>query len=390
MKELHFNFKDLFLAPRLALSLQRIWINGIGLMCAYAAYLIVTYMSLLVGGYNFLYVWSRYGLLPCAFAMEVPWYSMIIYLFGLIVFISLILLTNTAVSRAVYMTLREELFYTWTQALKFAIKKWISTVGSPLTFVLIFSFFIVAALAMSFIGRIPIVGELGTALFTIPYIFASLLLFFIIIAFSICLLFVPAIIATSDEDALGGVFQSFSITFNQPWRILIYTAILIILSYVGFFILAVTLKFSYDIFLALFSIGMGDKMVEIQHQALYIIDNALPPIYGLIHSLPCELGNCIYIAKHHLIQPDVSSSVAVSGYIFAFFLFIIGGAVVAYGEAILNSGLTIVYIILSKKQEDENLLEREDDELVEEEEEEKQEPAQNNKSKNEEKEEKQE
>jgi hypothetical protein len=389
MKELNFNFKDLFLAPRLALSLQRIWINGIGLVCAYFVYLIVTYISLLLGGYNFSQAWSHYGLLPCAFAAEVPWYSMIIYLLGFVVFMLLVLLTNTAVSRAVYMTLREELFYTWTQALRFAIKKWISTIGSLLTFVFIIGFFIIAAIVMSFIGRIPIVGELGTVLFTIPYIFAALLLFFIILTFFICLLFVPAIIATSDEDALGGVFQSFSITFNQPWRILFYTIIVIMLSCVGFFILAVTLKFSYDIFLTLFSVGMGEKIVDIQHQALYVIDNTLPPVYNLIHSLPFELGNCIYLANHHLIPPDVSASIAGSGYIFAFFILIIGSAVVAYGEAILNSGLTLIYIILSKKQEDENLLEREDDELVEEEEEEEQNQDRKNESKNENEEEKQ-
>lgn len=370
MKELHFNFKDLFRAPRLAFSLQRIWINSMGLFAGYLAYLVLTYISFFVGGYSFLEVWYTFGLLPCTFAMPVPWYATIVYAIALIAFLAIILLTNTAVSRVVYMTLRDELFYTWTQALKFALKKWISSLGAMLTFIFIIAFFIIAALVMAFIGRIPYIGELGTALLAIPYIFSAILLFFIGIAFGVGLFFVPAILATSDEDALGGVFQSFSITFNQPWRIVVYTSIVGVLEFVGFFLLAAVVKVSYNIFLGLFSIGMGEKIMQIHKYGLYVIDHAFPALYYWIHALPSDLGNWIYMINQHANLPDVSGTLAVSGYIFAFCLAFIGLAVIAYGEAIGNAGLTTIYVILYKKQENENLLEREDEELKEEEEEE--------------------
>lgn len=388
MKQMHFNYKDIFRSARLAFSIQRIWLNGLGLLAGYVVFLILAYVGLLVGGYGFSAIWNKFGLLPCAFATTAPWYSILIYIIALIAFLAVILLTNTAVSRVVYMTLRDELFYTWTQALKFAWKKWISSLGAMLTFIFIIAFFVIGALVMAFIGRIPFIGEIGTALFTIPYILAALLLFFICLAFGVALFFVPAILATSDEDALGGVFQSFSITFNQPWRILIYMSLLGVIYVLGFFLFGLAMKLSYHIFMSLFSIGMGDKMVQIQQQALHVLDRALPAVYSWAHSLPGSMGGMIYLNNPHPIVTSMPVSIAISGYILGISLLLLAGVVIAYAEAIGNAGLTIIYVILYKLQEKESLLEREDEELKEEEEEKKEEkPATTEEKKEESKEE---
>lgn len=371
MKNLHFNFKDLFYAPRVAFSLQRIWINGIGLLASYLVYLIFTYFSLLIGGYGFSAAWYKFGLLPCAFALPVPWYGMVVYIIGFILTFTLILLTNTAVSRSVYMVLRNELFYTWRQAFKFAMKKWISIWGALLTFAFMIAFFVIAALLMGLLGRIPFIGELGTALLTIPYIFSALLLLFIGVVFLVGLVIIPAILATADEDALGGVFQSFSVTFNQPWRLVWYSLLAAVLELAGIFVFAAVLKFSFRIFITLFTLGMGPKILALKNTALHLLDQALPAVYGILHGAltPCY-AQLIYLSHHHTLAQNLSGSMVVSSYIFAFFLFIVGGAVFAYGEAIGNSGVTLIYIILYKFRENENLLEREDEELAEEEEEE--------------------
>jgi hypothetical protein len=371
MKAYHFNYKDIFRAPRLAFSLQRIWINGTGLLVGYLVYLFFTYFSAVFSGYNYAYIWSKFGLLPCSFAIKLPWTSMVIYYFGVALFGAIVLLTNTAVARAVYMAMREELFYTWTQAYKFAYKKWISSIGAMLTFIFIIAFFVIAAMVMGLIGRIPIIGELGTALLTVPYIFSALLLFFIIVAFFVAIFFVPAIIATSDEDALGGVFQSFSITYNQPWRIVLYSSLLFVLWEVGLFIFAAVIKVSYGLFISLFTVGMGDKILQLQQQALYLIDQALPTVYRWASMLPGDLGKFIYLTSEHPVAPEMSGVMLVAGYILGIFLLFLGGVVVVYGEAIWNSGITIIYVILYKHQENESLLEREDEELMEEEDEEK-------------------
>ncbi len=369
MKGFRFNYRDLFRAPRVAFSMQRIWVSGIGLLAGYLIYLVVTYLAMAVGGVSLSSVWFRHGLLPCAFAEALPWYAMLIYWIGVLLFLAVILLTNTAVSRVVYMVLRDELFYTWTQAYRFALKKWISVLGAMLTFLFMIAFFVIGALIMGYLGRIPYIGEIGTTLLTLPYIFAALLLLFISVVFVVGLFFVPAIIATSDEDALGGVFQSFSITFNQPWRLIVYSLIIGVLKSVGVFLFAAALKISYRIFIALFTVGMGEKLVQIKEYALALVDRAFPSMYGFFQALPMGLGNYVYLTHSHALQ-NLPGTYVISGYIFAFFLILLAGTVVAYGAAIGNAGLTIIYVILYKLHEDENLLEREDEELKEEEEEE--------------------
>jgi len=368
--KMHFNYKDLFKAPRIALSFQRIWVNGLGLIAGYAIYVIISYVGLLVSGFSFSEIWNKSGLLPCAFVYQnVPWYGLTIYLVGVAAFLAVLLMVNTAVARLTYMVLRNELFYTWTQAYKFALKKWISVLGAMITFIFMIAFFIIGALIMGLIGRIPYVGELGTALLTIPYVLAALLLFFISIVFLVGINYVPAIIATSDEDALGGVFQSFSITYNQPVRLVTYSTILGFLYVVGGFIFAAAIKYSYLIFSTLFSVGMGEKFSKIAEHALYLVHKTFPGLDSILNQIFGDWANYIYFSQaHYAVQLPVVQDI--SAYIFAIFLIIFGFFVVGYAEALGNSGLAIVYTVLYKIQEDENLLEREDEELKEEEEEE--------------------
>jgi hypothetical protein len=120
---------------------------------------------------------------------------------------------------------------------------------------------------------------------------------------------------------------------------------------------------------------MGEKILEIQQYAIYLVDNALPVVYGWLQYLPGDWGKWIYLASQHPAVADTTGAMVLSGYIVGIFMLILGGAAVAYAEAIGNSGLTIIYIILYKLQERENLLEREDEELKEEEEEEEQEAS---------------
>ena len=369
MKNLKYDFRDLFKAWRIGFSFQRIWVNSIGLFAGYLIYLIVSYISLLVGGQSFDQAWNQFGLLPCGIAVSIPWYARLIYFIGLLAFGAIILLTNTAVARVSYMALREELFYSWKQAYKFAFKKWVSAIGAVLTFIFIIAFFVIGALVMGLLGRIPYIGELGTALLTLPYLFAAMVLLFVFIVSIVGIFLIPVILATADEDALGSVFQSFSITFTQPWRLAVYTIIVGFLEIVGLFLFAVGLKLSYEIFIKLFSFGMGEKIIAIKSHALHLVDQALPALYNWLHALPCDLGQYIYLS-----QPTSAAALpgvqVVAAFIMAIFFLLYGASAVAYGEAVGNAGLTILYVVLYKKQENENLLEREDEELKEEEEEE--------------------
>lgn len=368
--KLHFNYKDIFRAPRIAFRFQRIWINGVGLLVGYLVFLTFTYLSMLIEGISFSNAWGRYGLLACSFNQLGHWYSLIIFLIGAAAFFAIFLLTNTAVCRVAYMELRREVFYTWRQAFKFAFRKWVSTLGAILTFVFMIGLFAIGAIIVGFIGRIPVIGEIGNFIFTIPYMFLALLFLFILIAAFFGILLVPAIIATSDEDALGGVFQSFSITYNQPWRLIIYSALTGALEVLGIILFAFFLKKAYLLFAGLFTIGMGESFVKATEYGFFLIDKALPELFGWMQYLFGTFSEQIFLSYHHT-PITISASQNIAAHIFTIFMLLIGGSVIAYGEAIRNCGFAILYVDLYKIHEGENILDREDEELAEELEEEK-------------------
>lgn len=359
---LHFNFKDIFKAPRIAFRFQRLWINGLGLFGGYAVYSFLAYLSLFVDGKSVSIVWAKYGLLPCSYNQLENWYSFAIFFIGVLIFFAIFMMTNTAVSRVVYAQLRGEVFYTWKQAFRFALRKWISVIGAMLTFVLMIGVIAVVIFALSIIGRIPVVGELGNFLLTIPHVLAALLILFIMIVACFAIFLVPAIIAASQEDSLGGVFQSFSIAFNQPFRLATYSILILLLEVSGIVLLAFFVKKAYLLFSSLFAVGMGEKFVNITEHGLSMIDNALPQLYGWIQSIFGPFYGQVYLCCHHSSQL-LPFSGSVAAHIFMIFLLAIGGGVLAYGETIRNAGFTILYVDLYKIHENENLLEREDSDL---------------------------
>lgn len=365
MREIRFNYLDLFKTPRLAFSPQRIWMNGLGLLAAYLVYLIMTYFSLLVSGISVSGAWYAQGLLPCIFVYpNIPWYGYLVYYLGNAISLYLILFTNTAVTRLHYMNIRDELFYSWRQAFRFAIKKWVSIAGAIITFIIIIGFFVIGAIFLGFLAKIPYLGELGTAIFTIPFILAALFLLFASVVAVIAMLILPAILATQDEDALGATFQTFNLVYNQPIRIIFYLITIGILEVLGILLFGMALKAAFSVFISLFGIGMGDKIISLKNQALLYLEHWLPAMKSCGKYLPEYLSDWLFCT-----WPSISTSMAgdaamqISGWVMAISLLFTGGMVVAYGEAIANGGLTLLVIILNKLQNDENLLEREDEEI---------------------------
>ena len=367
--KMYFDFRDVFKALRIAFSFQRIWTNTVGLAFAYAVYLIFAYISFLLDGTPFSAIVAGYGLFPTIFGETIGTIPAIIYWIGVLLAGLLILVTNTAVSRLAYMQLRNEFFYTWRQAFRFAFKKFLSIVGAYFTFLFMIAFFVIGALVMGFIGRIPAIGEWLNALLTIPYIFAGLLLAFIALVSVVSIILIPAVLATMDEDALGGVFHSFSVVYNQPWRLAVYSALAGILEIVGFAMYAVFIKVGYTVFAALFTIGMGEKFFRISETSLAWLQKILGPVNGLMSSAWGSAAPYIYFSHPHT-SLALSGTESIAAVIVTIFLFLVGLSVLGYAEATGNTGMTLTYLAIYKRQEDENLLEREDEELKEEEEEE--------------------
>lgn len=362
MVTLHFNFKDLFRAGRIAFSLQRVWINFFGLAVGYGLYMILTYLSFLAASNSFLAMWDRYGIFPCLFGGgNFPWYSWAIFIVGLLLLVLFVLLTNTAVSRAVYMNLKGETFYTWKESFKFAFKNIASILGAPVAIAGVMIMFAVGALFMGLIGKIPYAGELITSAMTLFYMGGGLFVFFLGLVLIIAFILVPSIIATTDEDGFEAVFQSFSLATGQPVRLLTYLFIVCVIELLAFCLMAFSVKEAWFIYSDLFAISMGDKFNQIGQQAMYYAQYTLAASRPWIDYYFQDLSGVIYFSRDFVPVADLSGLMKFCSYLFAFFLLMIGGLVVAYAEATGNAGLTLMYLIMRQKHDGENLLERKEE-----------------------------
>ncbi len=366
MTELRFDLRDLFRSARLGFSMQRMWIAFLGYGVGYAGYLIFTYLSLLVDGKNVSVIWNQYGLFTCLSGHgAVHWYSWLVFLPGVVFLLIAFLLTSTAISRATYMLLKGNNFYTWREAFAFSFRKAGSIISTPVAILVLALLLLVGGLIIGFLGRIiPVVGELGVSLFTVVWLVASLLMVFLLLALGVSLILVPAIIATTDEDAFEAVFQSFSTLWSQPWRFIVYEAVVCVIGIFSLGIFAFIVKEAYLLMSGIFSVpwAFGDEFINIAAQAQFLLQKWLFLSQEFVNSIYWRFAEYIYFKNEFYHILSLTAVQKIAAYFMAVSMLVIVGWVASYGMAVIEVGNTIVYLILRKKKDDDNLLERVDKE----------------------------
>ena len=350
--KLHFNFCDILLAPRLALSGKKIWVFLIGNLIGYAVYWILSMIAFLASGDSFTATWTVHGLYPCLFGSQVSsWFSWLLYSLGSIFWIFALSFSCTAVSRITYKQLKGDNFFSTGDAIKFVKKHWHPLALTVIAFTVIILVFLIGAVVFALFGKIPYVGEF---LFVLPYLvyfFGAVFTIYTALVFLVSLDFTPIFVATYEEDTMGSVFQSYAITWSQPWRIITYFLILVPMMVISTSIFYFFWRMGFKLVSSVFGLNflMGEKLHNIVNKA---VDYICPVLF--------KTGNII----------QTSASENVSAVILAFFLFILSLAVFSYALSVLTVGKTLMFVIFKKKSDDENLLERKDeDELAAEEEE---------------------
>ncbi|MFZ5518234.1 MAG: hypothetical protein ACOY90_16480 [Candidatus Zhuqueibacterota bacterium] len=370
MQKMYFDARDIFRSTRIALSLQRIWLQFVGLAIGYLGYLMLTYISFMTAGLELVGVWKKHGLLPCIFSEPHTWIATMVYSIGVLWLLVVYLIATTAVARATYMTSKGNHFYTWRDALKFSFRKISSIILSPMAILILIGLFVSGGAVVGWLGKIPFIGEFGITIFTLFWFIASLLIVFFGIVLIVALIQAPAILATTDDDAFEVVFQSFSLVWAQPWRLILYEAISAVMAVVGFVVLATISKNAYIVMDRIFSNTMGEDFINISAQGMYILSVWLTHSMNWVHSAFHDISDMFYFSREYdPLQLAIGYHYAAS-YIFALWMLFIGGLILSYGIASFNVGNTLTYLVLRKKKDDENLLERKDKEEEEDEEEE--------------------
>ncbi len=367
---LYFDVRDIFRAPRLALSGKKILIFLIGLIGGWIVYWLLTYLALGLAGVSFASAWQKFGLYPCLYATEgSSWYAQLVYWIGILIWFFTINLACTAVARVTYKQLKGDEFYSSGDSWKYVKKHWHPIIFTSISLIIIIIIFLFVAVLFGAVSKIPWIGEFLFALPYLFYFFGAVFTVYTVVVLATSLVYTPTIVGAYEEDTMGAVFQSYSITWSQPWRIVLYHMVLLPLVYLAVYIFGAFWYGGYKLINLVFGadwlLGMGLKLSNIVGYASEVVFPAC-----ISSGNTCAGGFCGLFPVPGVDMPFTHSA---AGVITAIFLFILFASVIAYGLSILSVGETLMFIIFKKKSDDDNLLERKDEEELEAEEEEEEE-----------------
>jgi len=368
VKELHFDFRDIFRAGRYGFAGKKITVHFLGLAISYLIYEVLVYLSLLIAGGNAAReFWNKYALLPVCPYVDYNFEIITIGAMWMGTFILFVIffLTSTMVSKITIQQLRGDSFFSMRDSAGFVKKNWKSVFGTFIGLIFIFILFALTPIAVGLLGKIPVVGRvivmLASILMPLAF-FLGLLMMYLLVVLSVSTFFVPAVVAATDADTFESVYQHFSIIWNQPWRIIVYEALLF-----GMKAICVPI---WSIFCAIgFALATLPLRYLLPTDMQIIMGQANQWLGGWI----AKLAELPYVDKFKIFQ--VFDTVAdpangpimlkITAVFMTLSLLFIAGLVIAYLLSMASAGNTLIYTILRRRADGENLLEvKEEDEEI--------------------------
>ena len=364
---LYFDVRDIFRAPRLALSGKKIWTMMEATFVGYVIYCLFSYFALMAQGGALGELCENFGIIPPPVALQTVimgieatgWGATILSVMGILGGLICLVLGATAVARITYKQLKGDEFYSSRDAWKFVKKHWHAPVFTHLSIIIIAAFFVIMAIIFALIGKIPYLGEL---FFGIPYLLwfaGSVFVVYTMVVLMISTFFTHAIVGAMEEDTMGAVFQVYSITWSQIWRVLLYLPLIYGLVAIGTVVFYFFMTEGYNLVNSIFGKEwlMGDKLARMI--GWVVGDTFMAGPASLMH----------WQAPDFFLNEPEGTMEYIGGAFIAISLFIIFWAILSYALCIEVAGQTIALVILKKRSDDDNLLERKDEEELEAEEE---------------------
>ncbi|OGC88541.1 MAG: hypothetical protein A2142_01800 [candidate division Zixibacteria bacterium RBG_16_48_11] len=372
---MHFDWRDLFKAPRMAVSTgKRLVIQTLGLLIGYVGYLVLTYLAYLISGLSASETWNYFGFFPFYDFESGNWISAVIWIVGILFFLSFWMLFSTAVAKVTYEELKGDMFYSTKESLRYMKGRISAVLFSPLTLAALVVIVILLGAVLGLIGRIPAFGELFFGLlFGIPIFAAALFTVFVGFVFFISFVLTPPVVGTLKSDTFTTVVEYFQTVWNQPGRFFGYSAMALVLAKLGVFVFGYFIMRSLQLIQWACGLTMGDKLDSIFQAALAYLP--LPDVMGFFTTLypGSSIGYQFPVAVGTL---GLGATESLAAFLMGITLVIIFFLMLGYGLATFTCGQTLSFIITYRHREKENLLERksEEEEAKESEVEEKLEP----------------
>ena len=369
--KLNYNYTDIFRAPRLALSGKKILFLIKGNLFGYIAYFIFSLISLLSTGMSTQEIISKYGLYPCLFGHQAEWFSWLVYFFGISIWFFALMLSLTGVCRIFLKQLKGNDFFSGKDASKFVFKHRHALVLTPITIFLIIIFFLLLASIFALIGKIPVIGNLTLSILYILYFLGSVFTILSTFVLFTSLIYTPSIVGLYEEDTMGSVFQIYSITFSQPWRILFYNIILAILIFIGIEIYSWVCLNSIGLISYIFgqNVFMGDQFSVIHNHSLstvfpnIIVDTFVHYKTLILEKINLNSGIPLLFSPSTNLAGlnDLSVIETISSILLSIVYFTIALSVFSYGLAMLAVGQSLMFVTFKKLSDEDDLIFRVDE-----------------------------
>ena len=374
--KLYYDYRDILRAPRLALSGKKIWILIIGNIAGFITYWVFSYLSLYLAGITIGNAISQYGLYPCLYGNEAEWYSWLLYYLGIIAWVIAIIFSSTAVSRVTLKQLKGNDFFSASDAWSYVHRHWHAIVFSPVAITLIIVFFILFATFFALACSIPYLGEFLFAVPYLLYLFGSIFTIYSLIVLFVSFLYTPSIVGVYEEDTMGTVFNSYSITAGNGWRVIVYNILLFPLLVIGMEIFSwfaingvgfINYIFGCEWFMDATLANMTSYASSLvcpqwMCETIACIRNEVAGWFGLYYNVPS-----IFSANCSILPIAMSSTETIASTLLSISYLLIGFSILSYGLSIISVGETIMFIIFKKKSDDDDLLQRKDEDEIEDE-----------------------
>ncbi len=362
MEKRYFDFRDIFQVIRYGFSGRKIAVHLIGLVLAYLIYETLVYLSLVaVGGTAAQDFWSQYALLPVppfGDAELAPTTEIAMWV-GIVGFACIFFLASTVSSKITIEQLRGDFFFTVEDALTFLKGHWKSVLGAFISLLLIGIFLVIIPLGIAGIGKLPVVGKpflMLTSLFMPFGFFYGLLMVLIVLVFSVSLLFVPAVAATTGADTFEIVYQQFTIVWNKPWLLVCYEAMLLLIKIIFVPIWALFCLAGFSIVMFPMRLLHTEAMQQLMGYANAWLGGAIEKLAMLPYINNFGVFNTGTDVQISTLTGIATFTTPVTAFFLTITLLMSVGLVVAYLFSIASTGNTVIYTIVRKKIDGQNLL----------------------------------
>ncbi len=356
MRTLHYNWRDIVPSPAYGWSYRKLIIAFKGIAVSWLMYAVFTYASLLLTDtgrvFGFVALFRHFELFPYILPAEPGIAAWVLWMAGIAAASVPLMAAAVGIARITFEDLRGNVVYQTSEASGFARKQLPAALTalyiSLLATVALSAVFPVAGL----IGRIPGFGYIAVAIASLPMLMLSFIAVLAFIVFLAGCALVPAIAASTGEDALELLIQTVSCLFRETTRTILFEICAIAAGSLGFIALSVLTISAYHIMNVAIGMTMGIAYSGMLTISLY----RLPYLMNshVFVSTMTGLGDSIGI--HYIIDTaNAPATITIGGWILGAVSILAAALVMSYVFSVWQSSQVAVYLALRKHKNGDDL-----------------------------------